>query len=247
MIPQTLQKKVSNLIAQGKTKEAIMVLGNSRSVKNDAQLGKYLTLIAAQFKHYKINEVTNTQLSSFQQKTLNQINNALLSLVNGDLDELASLKLEAPPAMADPVHTNSTNYILLSILVVAIVAFGYYFVTKPTPNPAINSPIITEKPVKIKYKLTPLNEQGQATDMFIVKIYEDYTGEFISNGRPLKITKVFDADDVSLKFQIESKGSIFSYESLLPSLDDINKGYRSINGQLIVDNLYNGRWLAVVD
>lgn len=247
MIPQDLKKKVSNHIAQGKTKEAIMVLGKSHSIKNNAQLSRYLTLIAAQFNKYKIDEVTNTQLSSIQQKTLNQINNALLSLVNGDLDELASLKLVAPSATASPVQTNSTNYILLSILVVAIVAFGYYFVTKPTPNPAINTPIITEKPVKIKYKLTPLNELGQATDLFIVKIYEDYTGEFISNGRPLKITKVFDADEVSLKFQIENKGSIFSYESLLPSLDDISKGYRSINGQLIVDNRYNGRWLAVVD
>lgn len=229
------------MIAKGNTQAAITKLQRSRIVKADEQLKEYITLISGSHQKYKRDEVIHINSAEHQRKTLNRINNAILLLIDGEIKELDRM-LELP-AFSPLVKTSSgtgSKILLFGALVVSLVAILALSGLLPPRQPAAKAP-------KISYELKFLTDQGTVDRTFLVKIYDDLSGEFINNGNVQKISKIVEASDLALDFTIFNGTDEYRYASFLPELTRVEKGnFTFLDGALYYNGQFNRKWRAII-
>lgn len=242
MISVRLRNSIRNLIAKGETKEAITKLQRSNVVKSDQQLKEYTTLIAAWYQRYKRDQATDVNSAEFQRKNLNRINNSMLLLVDGELKELnRMLDLHGASPTRPPQSKTGSKILIFAALIVSLFAILALSGLLPSQQSTAKTP-------KISYELNFLTDQGAVEGTFLVKIYEDLSGEFIRNGKVQKISKIVEASDVALDFTIFNGTDEYRYASFLPDLSRVQKGnFTFLDGALYYNGQFNRKWRATIE
>lgn len=242
MISVRLKNSIRNLIAKGETKEAITKLQRSKVVKSDQQLKEYTTLIAAWYQRHKRDQATDVNSAEFQRKNLNRINNSMLLLVDGELKELnRMLDLHGASSTGQPQRKTGSKILLFGALIVSLVAILALSGLLPIPRSTAKTP-------KISYELKFLTDQGAVDRIFLVKIYDDLSGELISNGNTQKISKIVEASDIALDFTIFNGNDEYRYASFLPELSRVEKGnFTFLDGALYYNGQFNRKWRATIE
>lgn len=241
MISVRLKNSIRNLIAKGETKEAITKLQRSKVVKSDQQLKEYTTLIAAWYQRYKRDQATDINSAEYQRKNLNRINNSILLLVDGEVKELdRMLDLHGASTTGQPQPKTASKILIFGALLVSLIALLALSGLLPTQS--------TAKAPKISYELKFLTDQGTVDRIFRVKIYDDLSGELISNGNAQKISKIVEASDIALDFTIFNGNDEYRYASFLPELSRVEKGnFTFLDGALYYNGQFNRKWRAIIE
>ena len=242
MIPERLKNRIRNLIAKGNTQAAITKLQRSRIVKADEQLKEYVSLISGSHQKYKRDEVIHINSAEHQRTTLNRINNAILLLIDGEIKELdRMLELPGFTPMVKTSSGTTSKILLFGALIVSLVAILALSGLLPIPRSTAKTP-------KISYELKFLTDQGAVDRIFLVKIYDDLSGELISNGNTQKISKIVEASDIALDFTIFNGNDEFRYASFLPELSRVEKGnFTFLDGALYYNGQFNRKWRATIE
>ena len=247
MIPKNLKKSIEKLIAEGKTQEAMIKLSRSRVIKSDPQLSHLFHLISSQWQQYRKDNIQMTNSEDHQFRVHNKIKTSILELVSGDLKTSKSSHTPTPtPISENNSHGAGLKYfigglVFLLLILGGIQVFNSFFEEPPR---TITNPVT--KTILREYKVHPLNNLGQSIDMYIVKVYRDFSGEILIQKKSYPLEKVYDAGEVSLDFAYLLNGTSYRYKYLLPKLEDVQPGFNQINGLIYINQQQVGKWFGQV-
>ncbi|MEN0050766.1 MAG: hypothetical protein AAF806_27110 [Bacteroidota bacterium] len=222
MLSEQLISEIQQLIAKGKTKEALDKISQVEHIIEDDQINKYLILLQSQWSKYKSDKVENIKSDILLDRELNRINKSILSFMEGDYHAI-------------PVNEKAPKSIPMRALVIAavlLITVAGFFFWKNDQNAFADKEILKE------YKIDVLDESGYSQDMFVAKIYKDLTGQVIRDGKTQRMESVQEAGESFLIFSVKEKKQLLEYSGIKPL------GKQHLDGNVMLDGQILRKWLG---
>jgi len=217
MLSKQLISKIQELIAQGKTSDALDKISQVESIGESPNVHKYLVLLQSQWSKYKSDKVENIKSDILLDREFNRINKSILSFLEGDYVAIP-VQQKAPKRI--PMRT-------LAIIAVLLIAIAGFFFWRNDQN------AFADKEVLKEYKIDVLDENGESQDLFVAKIYRDYTGQIIRSGKSRRMESVEEAGEAFLIFSVKENKQLIEYSGIKPLGKQYLDGNVMQNGKIL--------------
>lgn len=222
MLSEQFISEIQELIAKGKTSDALDKISQLESISENPDIHKYLLLLQSQWSKYKSDKVENIKSDILLDREFNRINKSILSFLEGDY-------------AAIPVNQSATKRIPVRTLVIAavlLISIAGFFFWKNDQSAFEGKEVLKE------YKIDVLGEDGKSQDMFVAKIYKDYTGQIIRDGKARRMESVEEAGEAFLIFSVKEKKQLIEYSGIKP----LGKQY--LDGNVMQDGEILRKWMG---
>ncbi len=222
-------------VGQGEIEQAIKVLQQSELTEQKT-FRKALTLIAARWSAYAKAQRKGVVSSENLNVEYNRITNALLDLIHEE-PEVAHAKMQAGNLVKSGEQGGWEKYktVIVGALLTFVLGMAGKFIADSISN---DEP----KEVLIEYRLSTLTSEERVDEIYVVKIYRDYTGEMILDGKATALEEVDTANETFLGFTIEQNGNLLKYKGV----KSITNPYDYLAGTILNDQEVVGKWQASV-
>jgi len=222
MLSKKIIIEIQQLIAEGKTSEALAKISQTESVAGNPNINKYLILLQSQWSKYKSDKVDNIKSDILLDRELNRINKSILSFIEGDYDAI-------PVNQSAPKRIPIRTLVAAAVLLIAIAGFFFWNNDKRA---------FEGKEILKEYKIDVLDEVGESQNAFVVKIYKDYTGQVIRNGKSQRMESVQEAGEAFLIFSVKENKQLVEYSGIKP----LGKQY--LDGNVMQEGKILRKWMG---
>ncbi|MEL6720880.1 MAG: hypothetical protein AAFP82_19410 [Bacteroidota bacterium] len=217
MLSKQLISEIQQLIAKGKTGDALSKISKVENIAEDAHLHKYLILLQSQWSKYKSDKVDNIKSDILLDRELNRINKSILSFIKGDVE---SIPINDTPTKRIPMRA-------LALAAVLLIAIAGFFFWKNDQNSFEGKELLES------YKIDVLDAEGHSQEVLVAKIYKDFTGQLIRNGKAKKMESVQQAGEAFLMFSVKEDQELLEYSGMKSLGEQFLRGNVMQDGQIL--------------
>jgi len=236
MTTEKLLRQAEQHVGQGEIQKALSVLQQSQ-LAQQKNYRRALTLIAARWSAYAKAQRKGVVSSENLTIEYNRITDALLDLIHEE-PEAAHTKMQAGNLVkAAEASSGWKQYktVIVGALLTFVLGIAGKFIADSISN---DEP----KEVLIEYRLSTLTPEERVDEIYVVKIYRDYTGEMILDGKTTPLEEVDNASETFLAFTVEQLGDVLRYNGL----KSITNPYDYLEGTILKNQEVIGKWQATV-
>ncbi len=235
MTREEIMHQAEQYVGQGAIEKAIELLQQSELV-GQKNFRKALTLIAARWNTYTKAQHKGVVSSENLNIEYNRITDALLDLIHEDIKTTYE-KVQVEHLLKEKQANVWGKYkvVILGALLTFILGIIGNYITDIIPA-------VEPKEVLIEYRLSTLTPEGSVDEIYVVKVYRDYTGEMILDGKATNLKEVDNANETFLAFTVKQGGRVLRYNGI----KSITNPYSYLDGTILKDQKVIGKWQASV-